>query len=171
MIRRPPRSTPLYSSAASDVYKRQILLNEGQSHELVGRPAMYRDEVPGCCFTNTLVRFRPYEGLDRDYALKVFLAYLKNQRFQKIASITVNIAHLGAGRFAEVEFPLPPMTEQQEIVRVVEEQFSAIEACEGYLSASSRRAKALRQSIFKSAFSGKLCPIETREPNASLVSQ
>src|SRR5660398_307111 len=26
MIRRPPRSTPLYSSAASDVYKRQTLL-------------------------------------------------------------------------------------------------------------------------------------------------
>ena len=25
MIRRPPRSTPLYSSAASDVYKRQIV--------------------------------------------------------------------------------------------------------------------------------------------------
>ena len=25
MIRRPPRSTPLYSSAASDVYKRQML--------------------------------------------------------------------------------------------------------------------------------------------------
>ena len=26
MIRRPPRSTPLYSSAASDVYKRQVLI-------------------------------------------------------------------------------------------------------------------------------------------------
>src|SRR5665647_3957231 len=26
MIRRPPRSTPLYSSAASDVYKRQLRL-------------------------------------------------------------------------------------------------------------------------------------------------
>src|SRR5660398_208590 len=26
MIRRPPRSTPLYSSAASDVYKRQLML-------------------------------------------------------------------------------------------------------------------------------------------------
>ena len=25
MIRRPPRSTPLYSSAASDVYKRQLI--------------------------------------------------------------------------------------------------------------------------------------------------
>ena len=28
MIRRPPRSTPLYSSAASDVYKRQPKINE-----------------------------------------------------------------------------------------------------------------------------------------------
>src|SRR5674476_1662938 len=27
MIRRPPRSTPLYSSAASDVYKRQLYMN------------------------------------------------------------------------------------------------------------------------------------------------
>ena len=27
MIRQPPRSTPLYSSAASDVYKRQVLCN------------------------------------------------------------------------------------------------------------------------------------------------
>src|SRR5660397_298304 len=26
MIRRPPRSTPLYSSAASDVYKRQVYI-------------------------------------------------------------------------------------------------------------------------------------------------
>ena len=32
MIRRPPRSTPLYSSAASDVYKRQALLHEKNIH-------------------------------------------------------------------------------------------------------------------------------------------
>src|SRR5436309_706375 len=38
-----------------------ILLNEGQSLEWVGRPAMYRDELPGSCFQNTLVRFRPHE--------------------------------------------------------------------------------------------------------------
>ena len=31
MIRRPPRSTPLYSSAASDVYKRQVKNSEPSS--------------------------------------------------------------------------------------------------------------------------------------------
>ena len=37
MIRRPPRSTPLYSSAASDVYKRQIIdtiLSEARKYGL-----------------------------------------------------------------------------------------------------------------------------------------
>src|SRR5665647_1647376 len=32
MIRRPPRSTPLYSSAASDVYKRQLAIGEIDHH-------------------------------------------------------------------------------------------------------------------------------------------
>src|SRR5660398_96092 len=35
MIRRPPRSTPLYSSAASDVYKRQVLIPEPFGEKLV----------------------------------------------------------------------------------------------------------------------------------------
>ena len=38
MIRRPPRSTPLYSSAASDVYKRQ---------ELIATNPIYAAEVAG----------------------------------------------------------------------------------------------------------------------------
>ena len=44
-----------------------ILLNEGQSRELVGRSAIYRGEVPGACFTNTLVRFRPDAPVESDY--------------------------------------------------------------------------------------------------------
>eukprot|EP00826_Nyctotherus_ovalis_P038659 TRINITY_DN3635_c0_g1_i13.p2 TRINITY_DN3635_c0_g1~~TRINITY_DN3635_c0_g1_i13.p2 ORF type:complete len:104 (+),score=18.21 TRINITY_DN3635_c0_g1_i13:23-313(+) len=32
MIRRPPRSTPLYSSAASDVYKRQLPNEKGMEY-------------------------------------------------------------------------------------------------------------------------------------------
>ena len=38
MIRRPPRSTPLYSSAASDVYKRQ--LKTRGFHSVVGGVAL-----------------------------------------------------------------------------------------------------------------------------------
>ena len=40
MIRRPPRSTPLYSSAASDVYKRQVLCNPYPKHGYHGHPLL-----------------------------------------------------------------------------------------------------------------------------------
>lgn len=146
-----------------------ILLNEGQSMELVGRPAIYRDEVPGACFTNTLVRFRVYDGVDTDYALRVFLAYLKNGRFQKIATITVNIAHLGAGRFSEIEFPLPPVEEQAAIIEEVDRHFSLIDAAEKAINLSMARASRLRQSILKQAFEGKLVPQDPKDEPASVL--
>ena len=148
-----------------------ILLNEGQSMELVGRPAIYRDEVPGACFTNTLVRFRVYDNVDTDYALRVFLAYLKNGRFQKIATITVNIAHLGAGRFAEIEFPLPPIEEQAAIIEEVDRHFSLIDAAEKAINLSMARASRLRQSILKKAFEGKLVPQDPKDEPASVLLQ
>ncbi len=146
-----------------------ILLNEGQSMELVGRPALYRDEVPGACFTNTLVRFQAYEGLIAEYALVVFLAYLKSGRFQKIATITVNIAHLGAGRFAEIEFPLPPTQEQFAIVEEVKRLFSLVDAAERSINLGIARADRLRRSILKQAFEGKLVAQDPNDEPASIL--
>jgi len=139
-----------------------ILLNEGQSLELVGRAAMYRSEVPGACFQNTLIRFSPYEGLDRNYALMVFLAYLHNKRFQKAARWTVNIAHLGAERLSKIEFPLSPLDEQVRIVSEVERRLSVLKTLESQLSANLARAEQLRQSVLLKAFAGQLV---SQDPN------
>src|SRR5262249_5175120 len=86
-----------------------ILLNEGQSTELVGRPAMWHNEVENCCFQNTLVRFQPNPQLTTpEYALELFLNYFRGGQFAKVSSKTSNVAHLGAGRFAAMPFILPP---------------------------------------------------------------
>jgi type I restriction enzyme S subunit len=135
-----------------------ILLNEGQSPELVGRPAMYNGEVEGACFQNTLVRFRAMPALDRRYALIYFLACLHNGRFRRLASQTVNIAHLGAGRFAEMEFPLPPLAEQATIVEEVERRLSVADAVAADVDAQLARSKRLRRSILQRAFEGRLVP-------------
>ena len=77
---------------------------------------MYRGEVDGACFQNTLIRFRADSGVDPSYALIVFRAQLDSLRYKRIATITTNIAHLSVSRFAQVEFPLPPLAEQKRIV-------------------------------------------------------
>jgi type I restriction enzyme, S subunit len=133
-----------------------ILLNEGQSLDLVGRPAIYKGELPGACFTNTLVRFRPCASLNVKFALSIFRAFMHSGRFQKIAKWTTNIAHLGSDRFAKMAFPLPPLAEQVRIVAEVERRLSVVRELEAVVSANLQRAARLRQSILQKAFTGKL---------------
>ena len=56
MIRRPPRSTPLYSSAASDVYKRQKLTNKIQESNQVQNQNIYSSslDISGIAWQQTL---------------------------------------------------------------------------------------------------------------------
>lgn len=133
-----------------------ILLNEGQSPKFLGRPAMYRDEIPGACFQNTLIRFRASEAVLPFYALYVFRAHMHSGRFAKEATITTNIAHLSAGRFATVEFPLAPLAEQHRIILEMERRLSVVAALEQTLVHNLARAEKLRQSILKRAFAGRL---------------
>jgi type I restriction enzyme S subunit len=146
-----------------------ILLNEGQSRELVGRSAIYRGESPGACFTNTLVRFRPDAPIASDYPQIVFLGYLKTGRFQQIASLTVNIAHLGAGRFADMEFPLPPLEEQAEIVRRARGALDQNTRMEEWLSANFADLNQLDQAILAKAFRGELVPQDPNDEPASAL--
>ena len=137
-----------------------ILLNEGQSLHLVGRPALYRDELPGACFQNTLVRFRAGPDVDPKFALTIFRGYMHTGKFQKIARWTTNIAHLGAQRFAEMPFPLPPLPEQRRIVAEIEKQFTRLEAGMAALRRVQANLKRYRAAVLKAACEGRLVPTE-----------
>jgi type I restriction enzyme S subunit len=92
-----------------------ILLNEGQSLHLVGRNARYEGDPIGCCFQNTLVRFRAGEMTDPDYAFALMQFLFVKGRFSEIATQTTSVAHLGSNRFASLWVPLPPFEEQRQI--------------------------------------------------------
>lgn len=103
-----PREREVYGLRNGD-----ILLNEGQSTELVGRSAIWRDQIETCCFQNTLVRFRPLPDMCvTEFAQMVFLGWLWNGNFQRVSSKTSNIAHLGASRFAAMPFPALALSDQ-----------------------------------------------------------
>lgn len=154
------------------LHANDILLNEGQSLELIGRPAIYRDELPRACFTNTLVRYRAEAGVVPEFALTLFLHYMHSGRFRKIATITTNIAHLGAGRFAEVEFPLPSTEEQTEIMSVLTEKMEALKRQQDAISLALKQSAAQRKNILKAAFTGQLVPQDPNdEPVSSLLAR
>jgi restriction endonuclease S subunit len=95
-----------------------LLLNEGQSLELVGRCAVYGGDPKSHCFQNTLVRYRCHPDVYPTFAYLQFKHYLHTRRFIAIAKQTTSIAHLGAARFAGMETAFPSLEEQIRISEI-----------------------------------------------------
>jgi len=115
-----------------------ILLNEGQSLELVGRTSMYRGEFgQRCAMQNQLLRFRAFPSTCREFAEQVFRQCQKNGTFASIATKTTSVAHLGRSRFCALELPWPSLAEQQRIA-------DCLSALDARITAESRKLDALK---------------------------
>jgi type I restriction enzyme S subunit len=145
-----------------------VLLSEasGSARE-VGKPAVWRDEIPGCCFQNTLIRVRSHGPLP-EYLRLVFLRAALLGQFAQAAP-GVGIHHLGSTRLAQWPIPLCSVEEQLTVVEAADQQFSLADAVEERLDATSRRAKSLRRSLLSRAFRGELVPQDPGEERAGGV--
>jgi len=146
-----------------------ILLNEGQSPQYLGRPAMYRGEMVEVCFTNSLIRFQSGDSVLSEFALLLFRHYMHSGRYISEGTITTNIAHLSAGRFGEVEFPQPPVEEQQEIVRRAQGLFTLADQFEARLTAARKVVDRLTSALLAKAFRGELVPQDPNDEPASVL--
>lgn len=128
-----------------------ILLNEGQSLELVGRSAIYERAEGEFCFQNTLIRFRPNGRILSAYAQVVFEQWLRSGVFAAIAKQTTSIAHLGGDRFAALKFPLLPVGMQRRIVEVLE----SLAELERGIEASIAKLRSVREGLLLSLAGGR----------------
>ena len=134
-----------------------LLLNEASgSPNEVGKPAVWRGEIDGCCFQNTLLRLQPRE-LDLRYVYWYCHLSARMGRFGD-AGRGVNIRHLGKQGLARFPIPIAPVAEQKRIVAAIEEHFSRLDAAEATLRQTLQRLDTLRSSILADAFSGRLVP-------------
>ena len=143
-----------------------VLLNEGQSIELVGRPAMYRGEIAEIGFQNSLIRFRAGPEVLPEYALLVFRHYFNSGGFSDIAKHSTNIAHLGLARFESMRFPVPPIDAQGDIVKEARRRLEASHGQREFIMESLRRLDDLERQIVESAATGTLVPQDASEESA-----
>lgn len=162
-----------FTEAESEIFELMhgdLLLSEASgSPGEVGKPAQYRNEVPGgCCFQNTLIRVRLKAGLDSDYYEHFFRHEARTGRFAS-GSRGVGIHHLGQKALKEWLVPVPPTEEQLRVVTELDRQISFLDACERAVDAGLARSAALRRSVLKAAFEGKLVPQDPSDEPASVL--
>lgn len=161
-----------FSKKEADTYrlrKGDILLNEGQSPELVGRPAMFNNELANVCFQNTLLRFRASPAVDPDFALLVFRHYLHAGIFMRAAQWSTNIAHLSKSRFSALPFPVPPRAEQRRIVAEGHQRLRESSAQRREIEKSLARIPEMLTQLLDTAVNGTLVPQDDRDEPASAL--
>lgn len=145
-----------------------ILLNEasGSQYE-VGKPAIWRDELPDCCIQNTLIRVRPLAPLS-DFLYFHFYWNAISGTFGKAAK-GIGIYHLGRELISEWIILLPPLAEQEEIINRIQEALEAINVLEKHYYAIRVEQDQLDQSILAKAFRGELVPQDPNDEPAAVL--
>jgi type I restriction enzyme, S subunit len=136
-----------------------IVLSEASgSASQVGKPAIWREELPLCCIQNTVIRLRP-KLAEPEYLLWLFTHFYRNGVFAQVAG-GVGINHLSAAKFKQLTIPVPPLPEQRRIVAEIEAQFTKLDAGVAALKRVQANLKRYRAAVLKAACEGKLVPTE-----------
>jgi type I restriction enzyme S subunit len=101
--------------------------------------------------------------LEQVFLSRYFYKHLESQ-IHGVGRPRINTSQLGGA-----PVPLCSFAEQREIVRILEEQFSAIDQNEREIDAALAKSEALRQSILNKAFSGQLVPQDPSDEPASVL--
>ncbi|ECF1702732.1 4'-phosphopantetheinyl transferase [Salmonella enterica subsp. enterica] len=147
-----------------------LLIRSNGSVDLVGKVAVISENDTKYLYAGYLIRVR----LNKDRAAPKYISYCLQspqlrQVIENIARSTSGVNNINSKELASLEIPLPPLPEQHEIVRRVEQLFAYADTIEKQVNNALTRVNSLTQSILAKAFRGELTA-QWRAENPELIS-
>jgi type I restriction enzyme S subunit len=111
------------------------------------------------CFQRHIALIRPHSDVSSKYLYYILKSTLVYNQATKVATgiaqLTVPLSGLRM-----IKIPLPPLPEQQEIVKRIDALFAFADSIEKKVAAAREKTEKLRHSILAKAFSGELVETE-----------
>lgn len=134
-----------------------IILSEASgSPGEIGKPAIWRGQLPTVCFQNTLIRIRCGEDVLPEFLAHRLWLEARLAQWAKDVARGVGIYHLGATRLGAWQVRFPSLDEQARIATSIESRLESIDAAERSLQTGIRAVRTLRRAVLQTAFIGNL---------------
>lgn len=152
-----------------------------QSGDVLITRAGPRSRAAICCYVkktkpNLMVCDKAYRFrvIDEKFSGLLVCYFLNSPQYLRIldglkTGISESGVNLTMRKFQEIELPTPPIDEQTEIVRQVEQLFAFADQLESKVQAAKARIDLLSQSILAKAFRGELVPQDSSDEPASVL--
>ena len=149
-----------------------LLVVEGNgSANQIGRVAQWQGDLEPCCHQNHLIKVRCARSACRSrWMLLWLLSPLGRRTVSAVASSTSGLHTLSLSKVRALPVPVAPMQEQACAVSLADSLSGAARVVQGQIEGETGiNASALRQSILKRAFEGRLVPQDPTDEPASVL--
>ena len=137
--------------------KDDLLFVEGNgSKEQIGRVAMWDGSIENCLHQNHLIKGRPLGNMLPQYALFYLISAHGRKQILRVASSTSGLYTLSTNKVRNLLIPFVDIENQKQCISIIEERLSVCDSIEQTVDTALQQAEAMRQSILKKAFDGRL---------------
>jgi type I restriction enzyme S subunit len=134
-----------------------LIIRSNGSLDLVGRTALVTQAVEGFLFAGYLIRMRfDRTRVEPRFAQMAFEELSSRRAIEAMAKSTSGVNNINSEQLKALKIPVPPLAEQQEIVRLVSEAFARIDTAAHESSKAARLLERLEEVTLTKAFSGEL---------------
>lgn len=134
-----------------------IVFNNTNSVELVGKSALFKEYVEPVTFSNHFTRLRVKQELAHSNFVTFWLiSQWQAKTFENICNRWIGQSAVKTDKLFSLEIPLPPLDEQKRISARLDEQMCHIEQARQALESQLAEINALPSALLRQAFAGEL---------------
>lgn len=160
-----------YTSDEEDIKKYllksgDVLFNRTNSPELVGKTSIYRGEMPAI-YAGYLIKL----DYEKNIVVGDYLNYYLNsskakEYYMQVKTDGVSQSNINAKKIGEFEIPLPTLSEQHEIVRLIDDLLARERKAQQAAEQALASIDLMKKSILACAFRGELGTNKASEASA-----